>query len=136
MRTELAPGLKHSRTIVVDSRMTAHTVSLVFGIDDLPPVLATANMIVFMELTCAEAVRPFMDEGEQTVGIHVDMSHLAATLVGMRVTAEVELIEIRERRLRFKVRCRDEKDIIGEGFHERGVINRAKFMSKLAAKSA
>ncbi len=136
MRADLKPGLKHSQSIVVDPRMTAHAVSLIFGVDELPPVLATAGMIVFMELTCAEAVRPFMDEGEQTVGIRVDMSHIAATPVGMRVTAEVELIEVNERKLRFKVLCRDEKDVIGEGFHERGVINRARFLSKLDAKRA
>src|SRR5687767_10978430 len=105
MRADLGVGLKHSQSIVVDPRMTAQAMSAVFGTDDLPPVLATAGMIVFMELTCDAAVRPHLDEGEQTVGTQITMNHLAATPVGMRVTAEVELIEIRGRILRFKVLC-------------------------------
>ena len=135
MRPNLVPGIRHTKSAVVDARMSAHAVSLVFGVDDLPPVFATAYMIVFMELTCAEAVRPFLDDGEGTVGAHVDVSHLAATPIGATVTAEAELVEVRGRRLRFKVSCHDERALIGEGFHERGVIDYAKFMSRNSAKA-
>lgn len=88
-----------------------------------------------MELTCADAVKPYLEAGEATLGTRVEMGHLAATPLGMKVTAEVELIEVKGRMLRFKVSCRDERDVIGEGFHERGVINSAKFLDKLAAKA-
>ena len=135
MRSDLTPGLTHSQSIVVTPAMTAETISKVFGVEGFVPVLATAGMIVFMELTCGAAMKPFLEEGEESVGTHVDMSHLAATPVGMRVTAEVELIEIRERILRFKVLCRDEQDVIGEGFHERAVIYGPKFRARVAAKS-
>ncbi len=135
-RPNLVPGLRHTKTAVVGADMTAHAVSVKFDVGDLPPVFATAYMIVFIELTCAEAVRPFLNAGEGTVGSHVDVSHLAATPVGMKVTAEVELVEVRGRRLRFKVSCRDEKDLIGEGFHERGIIDHAKFMSRISAKAS
>jgi fluoroacetyl-CoA thioesterase len=63
------------------------------------------------------------------------MTHTAATPIGMQVTAEIELVEIRDRTLRFKVACRDEKDPIGDGFHERTVIDHARFMARLARKS-
>ena len=135
MRSGLPLGLKYSQSIVVTSGMTAETISKLFRVEGFVPVLATAGMIVFMELTCAAAVKPFLDDGEETVGTRVDMSHIAATPVGMRVTAEVELIEIQDRKLRFKVLCRDEQDVIGEGFHERGVIYGPKFRARLEAKS-
>ena len=63
---------------------------------------------------CPEA---FSREGQRTVSTHVDLSHVAATPVGMRVTAQVKLVAVEDRKLRFKVECRDEKEIIGTGFH-------------------
>jgi fluoroacetyl-CoA thioesterase len=137
MRPDLKPGLKYTKTVVVGDRMTAHAISEHFGGNDaMPKVFATAFMVVFTELTCAEAVLPYLDSNEGSVGTHVDMSHLAATPVGMTVTADVELIEVTGRKLRFKVSCRDEKDVIGEGFHDRGVIDQEKFRARIAAKSA
>jgi fluoroacetyl-CoA thioesterase len=62
------------------------------------------------------------------------MTHLAATPIGMRVTAEVELVEIAGRRLRFKVSCRDEIEPIGEGYHERTIVDHPRFMQRLARK--
>jgi fluoroacetyl-CoA thioesterase len=62
------------------------------------------------------------------------MSHIAATPVGMMVTAEVELIEIDGRRFRFRAQCRDEVEMIGEGFHERMIVDHARFMERLARK--
>ncbi len=136
MRADLAPGLRHSNSVAVDPRMTAETLSHIFSEERYLPVFGTPAMITFMELTCADAVKPYLEAGEATVGTRVEMSHIAATPLGMKVTAEVELIEVKGRMLRFKVVCRDERDVIGEGFHERGVINTAKFMDKLAAKTA
>ena len=73
--------------------------------------------------------------GEASLGIQVELSHSAATPVGMKATAAIELIEVRGRRLRFKVACRDARDEIAAGFHERFVIDEARFLEKLAEKS-
>ena len=100
----------------------------------MPPVFATAQMIAFVEWTCVHALAPYLDTHQRTVGTRVEMTHLAATPVGMKVTAEVELVSIDGRILRFKVDCRDEKDPIGEGFHERTVVDNDRFMARLARK--
>jgi len=103
---------------------------------EMPPVFATAQMIAFVEWTCVAALAPYLAPHQRTVGTRVDMSHIAATPVGMNVTAGVELVEIDGRRLRFKARCRDEAEPIGEGFHERMVIDHTRFMQRLARKSS
>jgi fluoroacetyl-CoA thioesterase len=133
----IATGLGHSRSLIVDRSVTVPALPLLLGdLSDMPPVFATACMVAFVETTCIEALKPFMAEGEKTVGTHVDLSHLAATPIGMKVTAEVELVAVEARKLRFKVECRDEKEIIGAGFHERFVIDAAKFMARLEKKAA
>ncbi|MCT2580423.1 MULTISPECIES: thioesterase family protein [unclassified Mesorhizobium] len=102
---------------------------------DMPPVFATAFMVGFIEWACVEALRPFLSSHERTVGTHVDVSHVAATPVGMTVTADVELVAVQGRKLRFKVSCSDENGLIGEGFHERAVVDHDKFMARVLAKS-
>jgi fluoroacetyl-CoA thioesterase len=136
MSPELKPGLRHVQNLRVDPALTVPAVSSTFtGFADMPPVLATAFMVGFIEWACIEALKPFLDAGERTVGTYVDVSHTAATPVGMTVTAEVELTAVEGRKLRFKVACRDDAGPIGEGFHERAVIDYAKFMARVAAKA-
>lgn len=133
---DLKVGLKHAKTIKVDPKLTVPEVSPAFGeFRDMPPVFATAYMVGFVEATCVEGMKPYLALGQGSVGIHVDMSHSAATPVGMAVTAEVELVSVEGRRLRFKVECRDEKDVIGAGFHERFVIDVPKFLARVEAKA-
>jgi len=98
-------------------------------------VLGTPYLIGHLEMTARDSVRPFLDEGFDTVGTRVDVRHLAATPVGMRVTFRSELTGVEERRLHFKVEAFDEKEKIGEGTHERGIINVAKFAARLEAKA-
>jgi len=98
-------------------------------------VFATAMMIAMMEKTCLDSVLPYLEPGQDTVGIHVDVSHCSATPVGMRVRCESELVEIDRRRLVFKVAAYDEKGLIGEGRHERFVIDVKRFMDKTLSKS-
>src|SRR5688572_509067 len=136
MKTELKPGLRHSLDMVVDKSLVVPSMPAAFAFADMPPVFATAYMVAFIEWACLEALRPYLAPNERTVGTGINVSHLAATPIGMKVTAEIELLEIEGRKLRFKVSCRDETDLIGEGFHERAVIDTAKFMSKLSAKVA
>jgi fluoroacetyl-CoA thioesterase len=129
-------GLRHRQSVVVGAALTVPNVSTAFGsFQDMPPVFATAFMVGFVEATCIEALKPYLAEGQHTVGIHVDLSHRAATPIGMTVTADVELIAAEGRRLRFKVECRDEVEAIGSGFHERAIIDTAKFLARVEEKA-
>jgi len=133
----LRPGLRHSQSIVVDDRLTVPAVSQAFtGFSDMPPVFATAFLVGFVEWTCIEALKPYLSAKQKTVGVHVDLSHSAATPVGMTVTADVELIEVEGSRLRFKVRCRDDKEVICEGHHDRFIVETDRFMERLEKKKA
>ena len=134
---DLKTGLKHRATITVGETLAVPAAAALFGSSaEMPPVFATAQMIAFVEWTCVAALAPYLAPHQRTVGTRVDMSHIAATPVGMNVTAGVELVEIDGRRLRFKARCRDEAEPIGEGFHERMVIDHTRFMQRLARKSS
>jgi fluoroacetyl-CoA thioesterase len=129
-------GLRYTKSIEVSEALTVPAVSSAFtGFQDMPPVFATAFLVGFIEWTCIEALRAHLGAGQLTVGTHVDVSHVAATPVGMTVTAAVEVVEVDGRRLRFAVECRDDKDVISRGFHERAVIDGVKFKVRLAAKS-
>ena len=97
-------------------------------------VFATPLMITLMERTCRLSVQPYLEEGQATVGTRVDIRHLAATPLGGKVTCESELVEIDRRRLVFKVEVFDEKTKVGEGIHERFVIQSDKFLAAAKAK--
>src|SRR5215471_2285854 len=97
-------------------------------------VLSTPNMIGMMEWTCRNTVKPLLDEGYDTVGTHVNVAHLGAAPIGMSVKFSAEVIGVNERRVTFKVEAHDEKGKIGEGTHERAIINVARFAAKMAEK--
>lgn len=131
----LKVGLVHVQSARVEPMMTVPALSQVFtGFADMPPVFATAFMIGFIEWTCVQALRPYLSEGQQTVGTHVDVSHVAATRVGMTVTAESELIAVEGRKLRFRVACRDDIGLVGEGLHERAIVERERFLARANAR--
>lgn len=132
----LKPGLRHTETMRVDSRHTVpHVDDSWPGFRDMPEILATAMMIGFIEQTCIEALRPYLADGQQTVGTKVDITHSAASLVGAEISADVELIEVDGRRLVFSVSAHDPHGSIGAGRHERFIIESDKFMARLAEKS-
>jgi fluoroacetyl-CoA thioesterase len=132
---DLKPGLRHSETLTVSEALSVPAQARLFDpATEMPPVFATAQMIAFVEWTCVHALAPYLGPDQRSVGTRVEMTHTAATPLGMTVTAEVELVEIRDRTLRFKAACRDEKDPIGEGFHERTIIGNARFLARLARK--
>ena len=132
---DLKSGIKGARSITIDEALTVPSVAVAhFGFTDMPPVFATAFLVAFVEWTCIEALHPYLGAGQRTVGVHVDLSHSAATPVGMKATAEVELVERQDRRLRFRVWVRDEVEVISEGFHERYVIDADRFMARLTMK--
>jgi predicted thioesterase len=99
-------------------------------------VLSTPQMIGNMERTCRNLVLDFLEPGQDTVGTHVDVYHLAAAPMGTTVTFRAEILEVEKRRVKFKVECVDEKEKLGEGTHERAIINVASFAAKMAAKLA
>ncbi|MBQ0044975.1 MAG: thioesterase family protein [Bacteroidales bacterium] len=99
-------------------------------------VFATPMMIALIEKTASLSVEPELGEGQTTVGTLLNVSHCSATPLGMKVWAESELVEIDRRRLVFKVAAFDEAGLIGEGIHERFIIDMEKFQSKTDSKKA
>lgn len=97
-------------------------------------VLATPAMIAGMENVCMNCVAPYLEEGYTTVGIKVDVSHISATPVGDTVTYNCVLTEIEKRRLVFRVEAFDSAGKIGEGKHERFIVNAASFIEKVNSK--
>jgi fluoroacetyl-CoA thioesterase len=133
----LRPGLRHSETILITDRLIVPEMADCFpNFAAMPPVLATAYLVAFVEWTCVRSLADHLLDGEASLGIRVDLSHDAATPVGMKATADIELVAVEGRKLRFKVECRDERDAIGAGFHERFVIDEARFLSRLDQKRA
>jgi predicted thioesterase len=97
-------------------------------------VLATPVMINLMEAAALDAVEALLPAGHQSLGIKLDVTHHAATPVGMRVTASARLVGVDGRRLRFEVEAHDEKETIGDGTHERVVVNVARFDERVQKK--
>lgn len=125
----LTAGIKGEQTILVTREQTA--AALGSGTLD---VFATPYMIALMENTALKSVADHLDEGQGTVGTLVNVKHTAATPVGMRVRCETELIEVDRRRLVFKVSAYDDCGSIGEGTHERFIIDCDRFMEKAQVK--
>lgn len=97
-------------------------------------VLATPMMIALMERTCRLSVKPYLEEGQETVGTHVNVSHDSATPVGMKVWSESEVIDVDRRKITFKVAVYDDAGLVGQGTHERFIIDEKKFGDKVEAK--
>jgi len=97
-------------------------------------VLGTPWMILHMEITARNAVKPFLLDGQDTVGTQVNVKHLAATPLGMQTRFYAEVLAVDGQRILFKVEAFDEKEKIGEGTHERFIVDVARFATKLQAK--
>ena len=100
----------------------------------LPPILATPVMIMVMENAALNAMKPYLDAGETALGTRVDVRHMSATPAGRRVTGEAVVTEIDGRRIEFTICAMDGAEVIGEGTHERVIINLARFSEQLKAK--
>ncbi len=127
----LETGIKGKKEIVVTKEKTAK--SMCSGALD---VFATPAMIALMENTAFESVADKLDPGCGTVGTALNVKHVSATPVGMKVTCETELIKVDGRALTFSVKAYDETGLIGEGEHERFIIIEEKFQAKANAKLA
>ena len=126
---ELKAGIKNKGEMTVTKDLCADA----WGSGGLT-VYATPAMIALMEFAAWDSVEPCMEEGRTTVGTLMNVKHLSATPVGMHVRAESELVEIDRRRLVFKVAAYDDAGLIGEGAHERFIIDTDRFMTAAEAK--
>ena len=123
-------GLHHSETLVVEHKDTA----AVYGSGALE-VFATPAMIALMEKTCLESVNDKIGEGNTTVGIAVNIKHLKASPVGAVIRCDATLVDVDRKRLVFEVKCFEGDTLIGEGVHERFVVDSERFMGKLGVGS-
>ncbi|MGI6239258.1 MAG: thioesterase family protein [Christensenellales bacterium] len=124
-------GLKGESSIDVTEENTA----LAYGSGELP-VYATPALVALMEQACFTSVVRALAPGQGTVGTRMEVRHLSPTPVGMRVHCESALIEIDRRKLVFEVKAYDDAGLIGEGVHERFIIENAPFLEKANAKAA
>ena len=129
MSPQLKQGLVGRAALVVAEDHTAPRVG-----SGRVHVLATPVMINLIEAAALAAVEHLLPAGHQSLGTVLNVRHIAATPVGMRVEAIAEVIEIHGRTIRFRVEARDEKDLIGDGTHERVVVNVAKFDQRIQRK--
>lgn len=127
----IPPGTIGSASLVVADEHTAPRV----GSGQIH-VLATPVMINLFEAAALAACEHLLPEGHQSLGTHLDVSHVAATPVGMLATATAEVIAVEGRIIRFRLLARDARDVIGEGTHERVVVNVAKFDLRVQEKTA
>ncbi len=127
--SHLKIGLKGSADLLVGVEHTAPSIG-----SGRVPVLATPVMINVIEAAALAAVEHLLPSGHQSLGIHLDIRHFAATPIGMRVSATAELIAIDGRTLSFRVEARDEKEAIGAGSHQRVVVNVARFDERVQKK--
>ena len=136
MKDSLKVGIKYQHKFTVPKSKTVPNLypeSEEFKI--MPEVFATGYLVGFLEWACILAIKPHLDwPNEQSVGTHINVSHEAATPVGLEVIANVELVKIEGKKLTFNVEARDTLDIISKGVHERFIINKEKFELKVNEK--
>lgn len=136
MKATLHPGTKTAFAYRVPATKTvpnlypeAHEFQL------MPTVFATGFMVGLMEWTCVQMIGPHLDDGEGSLGTHIDVSHVAATVPGQTVTVHAECTEVDGRKLTFRVKAHDGIDTIGEGVHQRMVVNWEKFEQRVNDKA-
>jgi fluoroacetyl-CoA thioesterase len=136
MKPTLKAGLKHSFAYTVPPEKTVpqlYSESLELAV--MPDVFATGFMVGLMEWTCIQLMAPHLDPGEGSLGVHVDVSHSAATPPGLTVTVDAEVAAVDGRRITFRVKAHDGIDLIGEGRHERFVVTWDRFNARVVEKA-
>ncbi len=136
MKDTLKPGIEYTHKFTVSK---SKTVPALYPESEeflaMPEVFATGYMIGLIEWTCIKAINPHLDWPEElTVGIHIDVNHVAATPPGLEVTTKVKLIEVDGRKLVFEVEAHDGVDLITRGKHNRFIIYKEKFDKKMKEK--
>ena len=126
---KIVAGLRGSVSITVGEEHTAPSIG-----SGKVRVLATPVMINLIEAAALDAVEHLLPAGYQSLGTHLDVRHIAATPVGMRVTATAEVVRVEGRTVDFRVEARDERELIGDGTHQRVVVNVSKFDQRVQRK--
>ncbi|MFL0357725.1 thioesterase family protein [Erythrobacter sp. GH1-10] len=135
MKQGLTIGDRHSLTYRVPHNKTVrHLFEDATEFADFPEVFATGFMVALMERTCTQALAPFLEDGEGSLGVHIDVSHEAPTPPGFSIEVNVELASIDGRMLEWSVIASDDVEIIGRGRHKRALIDRLRFEERLAKK--
>ena len=125
MKDGMVRGLTHTQTYVTTLEMRAKQLA--------SDIFSTPAMIGIMEYTCVLLVAPYLDENEQTVGIHVDVRHMAPTKIGQSVTVTAELLEVKDNKLRFALSAVNDRGVkIGEGTHRRALVDTKSFAGRAA----
>jgi predicted thioesterase len=127
--SRIVPGVQGEFSMLV-----THEVAVDFLGVEGARILGTPYLIGYLELTARNAVKSLLDVGQDTVGTHVDVRHLAATPLGMSVRFHARVIGVEERRIRFHLEAHDEKEKVAEGTHERAIVTVSRFVERLAAK--
>jgi len=131
MACQLTTGMSFEKTITVTEALAVtHLAGQGIG------VFSTPELVRFVEICALEGTRPYLQPGQDTVGIAVNVKHLAATPVGMRVTVRCTLVEIDRRRLSFTFEVHDELDKVGEGTHDRFIVDTEKHQRRIRDKMA
>jgi len=130
MNIEIKAGMKASTEIVVGTRDTAHHVG-----SGRIKVLATPVMVMLLEEAALKTVEDSLPAGQQSVGTRLDISHIAATPVGMKVVAHAEVTKVEGRKVTFRAWAEDETELIGEGTHERIIVDLERFDKRVANKA-
>jgi fluoroacetyl-CoA thioesterase len=136
MKNTLKPGLTHCISLKVGDRQTVPNLfpeSSVFLA--MPKVFATGYMVGLFEWCCTELLSQHLDPGEGSVGVLVNFKHLAATPPGLTITVDCEVTAVNGKTVSFTVRGHDGVDLIGEGHHERAVVNTERFNARVAEKA-
>jgi fluoroacetyl-CoA thioesterase len=137
VKPSLKAGLKHRFAYTVPVTKTVpHLYDEAPQLQVMPEVFATGFMVGLMEWTCVQLLEPHLDEGEGSLGVHIDVSHKSATPPGFVVTVEAECVELRGPRATFKVTAHDGVDEIGAGTHERFIVTWDRFNKSVSAKQA
>lgn len=127
--TSIRPGLAGNASLVVGPQHTAPRIG-----SGKIPVLATPVMISLIEAAALAAAEPLLPKGHQSLGIRLDVRHFAATPVGLTVVATAQVTKVEGRTISFRVEARDERETIGDGAHERVVVNVARFDERVQRK--
>ncbi|MBF0304021.1 MAG: thioesterase family protein [Alphaproteobacteria bacterium] len=135
MRDGLKPGDVHRHAFTVtDAKTVPNLYPESAAFVAMPRVFATGYMVGLMEWACIEALAPHLEEGEGSLGVGIDVTHVAATPPGMVVTVTATCLSVEGRRIRWRVLAEDEVDVIGEGTHDRAVVAWDRFQARLADK--
>ncbi|MBI4552119.1 MAG: thioesterase family protein [Candidatus Latescibacteria bacterium] len=129
MKDGLKPGLHYELTLTVTHDLTISHLG-----EGVTPVYSTPSLVTGMEEASRRALLPYLDAGEESVGTKVNIQHIAATPLGMAVTIRSTLVEVNGRRCTFDLEAHDAREKIGDGTHERFIIDIAKFAARVEAK--